>query len=119
MDGIYTPTYGPLVQSVTVQNKGGETIDISGWLIVNESRDEPRFEFPEGTTVPAGLSAGLDFRGSFNAFCPEDTDRYFHWCRTVSDSDRIDYYEDEWLWKGGTLQLLDSNGAVVAEWRPE
>ncbi len=119
MNGIYTPRSGPIVQSVSVQNKGGAAVDISGWAIVNERRDEPRFEFPEGTAVPAGRSAGLDFRGVFNAFCSEDTDLYFHWCRVVSDSDRIDYhYDEENFWKGATLQLLDTDGDVVAEWRP-
>jgi hypothetical protein len=119
MDGIYTPMFGSLVQSVSIQNKGGEDIDIGGWAIVNEGRDDPRFDFPDGSTVPAGLSVGLDFSGAMNAFCPVDTDRYFHWCRAVSDSDRIDYGDEDLLWKGGTLQLLDSNGEIVAEWRPE
>ncbi len=118
LSGIYTPTYGPLVQSAIVQNKGGEDLDISYWAIVNEGRDEPRFDFPAGTTVPAGSSVGLDFGGPMGARCPEDTDQYFHWCRVVSDSGRVDYGEEEMLWRGGTLQLVDDNGAVVAEWRP-
>jgi len=118
LTGVYTPTYGPLLQTLSVQNKGGEDVDLTDWSIVNENRDDPRFDFPDGAVLPPGKSAILDFSGAMGAFCPDDDERYFHWCNTLTDSDRIDYWDEEALWKGGTLQLLDDAGNVVSEWRP-
>ncbi len=118
LTGVYTPTHGPLLQSLSIQNKGGQDIDLAGWSIVNEGRDEPRFDFPAGTMVAAGSSVVLDFSGPMGARCPENTNQYFHWCRVVSDSDRVDYGEDQMLWRGGLIQVVDTNGEFVAEWRP-
>jgi hypothetical protein len=36
----------------------------------------------------------------------------------VSDSDRINYEDDQMLWRGGLLQVVDANGKAVAAWQP-
>ena len=64
-------------------------------------------------------SALLDFAGAWGARCLDDGTFHFYWCNVVSDSDRIDYREEDHLWKGGTLQLLDVSGNVVSEWQPD
>lgn len=93
-------------------------MDLTGWSIVNEGRDEPRFDFRAGTMVPPGTSVLLDLSRSFGGqICPDDGPLHFHWCNVVDDPNPYGFEENP-LWKGGLLQLLDDAGNVVSEWQP-
>jgi len=42
-------------ESVTIENRSTNGIDVSGWVLISEIGDQ-RFTFPTGTVIPVGAS---------------------------------------------------------------
>ena len=81
---------------VALSNTGSVTVDISGWIVRDESTRH-RFMFPGGTALSAGQQIVL------RSGCGDATETTFFWCA----SDPV------WSNGGDTALLLDQNGNVI------
>lgn len=82
---------------VDVQNLDQVTVDLSGWVLKDESASH-RFRFPQGTILEPGAKVRV-FTG-----CGSDSPLSLHWCNTGSAV---------WNNSGDTAFLLDPAGNVV------
>lgn len=85
---------------VLVANEGDGTVDLSGWILRDESSTH-RFVFPAGTE----LAAGDGFR--IRSGCGESQGRDLYWCA----EDAV------WSNGGDTVILQTSTGTVVDRWK--
>ncbi len=85
---------------VLLANEGDQTIDLSGWIVRDESSTH-RYTFTPGFTLAAG--DGVRLRSG----CGEDGRRDLHWCA------------DDAVWSNGgdTVILQTSTGTVVDRWK--
>jgi len=49
-----THTDPPAVDTIELYNPGAQDADISGWFLTDDGTDPKKYQFPPGTTVPAG-----------------------------------------------------------------
>ncbi len=83
-------------EEVVLENAAGSTLDVSGWAVEDESGK--RFEFPEGTTVPAD--------GTVRLRTGDGTDAVVvHWARSAS----------VWNDDGDTVSVFDEADRLVTE----
>lgn len=89
-------TDGEYDEVVSFKNTTDSPLDLSGWTVTDESGTQ--FEFPEGTTVPAGAVIQL---------------------RTGDGSDRIELYwnrsQHVWNDSGDTVSVFNEAGDLVTE----
>ena len=64
VSGIVITLVDLRAESVTIENRSTNGIDVSGWVLISEIGDQ-RFTFPVGTIIPAG--AGIDVVSGPNA----------------------------------------------------
>lgn len=83
---------------VRIRNDGATPVDLSGWIVKDESASH-RYEFPDGFTLAPGASVTV------RSGCGTDTDADLHWCVTGSAV---------WNNDGDTAFLLDPSGNVVS-----
>lgn len=82
---------------IVFTNRGDEAVDLSGWTLSDEAGFT--YEFPDGVTLPAGVTLTLHVGGG------EDTETDLYWGRS-----RPTLNND-----GETVTLRDASGTVVAE----
>ena len=85
---------------IVIENTGAEAVDLTGWVIKDESTRH-RFEFPAGATLDSAASAVV-YSG-----CGSDGGGEYYWC---SDGGSI------WTNSGDTGFLLDPSGNIVDSW---
>jgi len=85
---------------VLLANEGGESIDLSGWILRDESSTH-RYVFADGVVVAPG--EGLRIRTG----CGNDAGRDLYWCA------------DDAVWSNGgdTVILQTASGTVVDRWK--
>lgn len=82
---------------VTLRNDGAEAIDLTGWVLKDESASH-RFGFPDGFALESDAKVQV-FSG-----CGDNTDDELFWCTTGSAI---------WNNSGDTVFVLDPNGSIV------
>ena len=81
---------------VEIRNAGADTIDLSGWVVRDESASK-RFPFPDGFALAPGAAVKI------RSGCGIDSPTDLHWCQTGSAV---------WNNDGDTVFLLDSSGNI-------
>ena len=82
---------------ITVKNRGSGAVDLSGWMIKDESSSH-RYAFPDGFKLAEGATVTV-YTG-----CGDDTDDELYWCEQGSAV---------WNNSGDTGFLLDPSGNIV------
>jgi len=58
ISGIVIASVDLRAESVTIENRSTNDVDVSGWILVSETGDQ-RFTFPASTVIPAGASVSV------------------------------------------------------------
>ncbi len=90
---------------IEIQNPTAAAINLSGYFLTDDLTDSQRWEFPAGTTIPAGgflvvFASGLDVRDA-----RLDENGYLHTNFQLSNAG------------GEPLALLDAQGRIVSQFR--
>lgn len=90
-------TAGPNGEYVDITNRGDDTIDLSGWIVRDDSASH-RFTFPDDFELAPGATVRL------HTGCGTPTDTALYWCMPASTV---------WNNDGDTVFIQDPNGNIV------